>query len=114
MDRSKVWRWCAGGGGRESAETVQAAFSKRNKMDFAISNLPEHKIDGVAPGDSQKSLKKVATKISGDVWISRTGGRRAYVWIVDGGDVTHTGAVSQTAAQKLNKLAKRLVRVASS
>ncbi len=61
----------------------------------------------------KKSLKKVATKISDDVWISRMGGRRAYVWIVDGGDVTHTGAVSQTAAQKLNKLAKRLVRVAS-
>jgi hypothetical protein len=115
VDRNEVWRWCAANGGRESEEAVQAAFGKtRNKMDFAISNLPEHEVEGVAPGDAKKSLPKSATKISDDVWISRTGGRRAYVWLVDGGEVSHTGAVSQSAAQKLNKLAKRLVAVASS
>jgi hypothetical protein len=114
VDRFKTWRWCAADGGRESSEAVQAAFSKRNKMDLAISNLPQHEIDGAAPGDAKKALPKTATKISGDVWISRTGGRRAFVWLVDGGAVTHTGAVSQSAAQKLNKLSKRLVRVASS
>ena len=114
VDRSKTWRWCAADGGRESEKAVQAVFGKRNKMDFAVSNLPEHEIDGAAPGDSKKALPKTATKIAGDVWISRTGGRRAFVWLVDGGEVTHTGAVSQSAARKLNKLAKRLVRVASS
>jgi hypothetical protein len=113
VDRHDVWRWCAGNGGRESDTNVWAAFGKRNKMDFAISNVPQHGIDGVAPGDKQKKLKKAATKISDQVWISRTGGRRAYVWITDGGEVTHTGAVSQAAAQKLNRLSKRLVRVAS-
>ena len=114
VDRHRVWRWCAGDGGRESEQAVLAVFGKRAKMDFAISNLPQHKIEGVAPGDSKGELKKKATKISDDVWISRKGGRRAYVWIVSGGEVSHTGAVSQTAAKKLNKLAKRLVRVASS
>jgi hypothetical protein len=82
-------------------------------MDFAISNLPQHQVDGAAPGDAKKSLPKSAVRLSDKVWISRTGGKRAYVWIVDDGGVTHAGAVSQTAAKKLNKLAKRLVRVAS-
>ncbi|MDQ3729380.1 MAG: hypothetical protein M3355_07285, partial [Actinomycetota bacterium] len=111
--RETTWRWCAGDG-RESLEAVSAAFNdRRNKMDFAISNLPEHEIDGVAPGASKRELRGVATKISDNVWISRTGGRRAYVWLVPNRTVTHTGAVSQTAAQKLNKLSKRLVELAS-
>ena len=114
VERERVWRWCAGPGGRESERAVLAAFGKRGKLDLAISNLPEHAIAGVGPGDAKRALKKQATKISDGVWISRTGGRRAFVWIVDGGEVSHTGAVSQTAAQKLTKLAKRLVRVASS
>jgi hypothetical protein len=112
VDRFEVWRWCAADGGRDSAEAVQASFGKRNKMDFAISNLPEHEVDGAGPGDSKKSLPKSATKISNNVWISRTGGRRAYVWLVDGGEVSHAGAVSQSATRKPNKLAKRLVKVA--
>jgi hypothetical protein len=117
VDRSEIWRWCADNGGRNSEQAVQAVFGKRNKMDFAISNLPQHAINGVAPGDPKSKLKKKATKISDDVYISRIGAhraKRAYVWIVEGNEVTHTGAVSQTAANKLNKLAKRLVRVASS
>ncbi len=113
VERTKVWRWCAADGGRESEQAVQASFGKRSKMEFAISNLPQHEIEGVGPGDSAKSVKKLGTKIADDVWISRTGGRRAYVWIVDDGEVTHTGSVSQSAAKKLNKLAKRLVRVAT-
>jgi hypothetical protein len=113
VDRLETWRWCAAGGGRESDVNVWAAFGKRNKMDFAISNLPQHEVEGAAPGDGKKSLPNSATKISDEVWISRTGGRRAYVWIVDGGTVTHTGAVSQTAAKKLGRLAKRLTKVAA-
>jgi len=111
--RETTWRWCAGGGGRESEDAVLAAFGNRNKMEIALSNLPQHEIDGVAPGASKRELRGVATKISDSVWISRTGGRRAYVWLVSNGTVSHTGAVSQTAAQKLNKLSKRLVQLAS-
>jgi hypothetical protein len=113
VDRSEVWRWCAADGGRDSETNVWAAFGKRNKMDFALSNVPKHDAEGAAPGDSRKSIPNSATKVSDGVWISRTGGRRAFVWISEGRTVTHTGAVSQTAAQKPNKLAKRLIKVAA-
>ena len=114
VDRFEVWRWCAANGGRESETNVWAAFGKRNKMDFALSNLPQHAIEGIGAGDRKRGLRDVATKIADGVWISRTGGRRAFVWLADGGNVTHTGAVSQSAARNLDKLAGRLQEVASS
>jgi hypothetical protein len=114
VDRFKVWRWCAAGGGRDSETNVWAAFGKRSKMNFALSNVPQHDVEGTGPGDPRKSIPKSATKISDRVWLSRTGGRRAFAWVAAGGTVTHTGAVSQTAAQRPNKLARRIVRVASS
>ena len=113
VERSRIWRWCAGNGGRESAKAVTAVFSKRNKLNWAISNVRRHEIDGVAPGDSKRGLRKVGTRMAKRVWISRTGGRRAFVWIAGKGEVTHTGVVSQTAAKKLNRLSKRLVKVSS-
>jgi hypothetical protein len=114
VERERTWRWCAGDGGRESAENVKAFFGPRGKMDFAISNLAEHAIDRVGAGDSKTELRGVGKKISDQVWISRTDGKRAFVWIVDAGTVTHSGVVSQRVAKKTKGLARRLVRVASS
>ncbi len=114
VKRERVWRWCAGTDGRNSALNIKALFGPRGKMDFAISNLPEHEIDGVAPGDSADGLDAVGESISDDVWLSRTDGRRAFVWIADGGTVTHTGVVSQRVTKRnLDGLAQRLVRIAS-
>ncbi|HYH61960.1 MAG TPA: hypothetical protein VD766_08850, partial [Solirubrobacterales bacterium] len=113
--REETWRWCAGDGGRESELAVQAAFGGgRNKMDIALSNLPEHKIDGVGPGASKKQLKKAGEKVTKNVWVSRTGGQRAFVWVLGPGKtVTHSGAFSQTAARDLDALADRVADLAS-
>ena len=115
--REETWRWCAGDGGRESELAVQAAFGGgRNKMDIALSNLPEHKIDGVGPGASKRELSRVGEKLTKQVWISRIGrnrAQRAFVWILGPGKtVSHAGAISQTAARDLDELAERVSELA--
>lgn len=113
VERSKTWRWCAGEG-RNSEEAVTAGFSKRNKMNYIVSNLSTHEISGVGPGSREKKLRRVGTRISSSgVWLSRTDKRRANVWIVgDDGRVSHAGVVTQAFAQKRGKLARKLTRVA--
>lgn len=114
VERERTWRWCAGDDGRESALNVKAYFGPRDKMDFAVSNLAEHAIDGVGAGDSKTELRGVAKKISDDVFVSTLKSERAFVWIVDGGTVTHTGVASQRVTKKHAGLARRLARVATS
>jgi hypothetical protein len=113
--RKRAWTWCAGDGGRDSELNVKAYFDKkRNQVQFAISNLPEHEVDGFAPGDSASGLDDVGKEIAENVWLSRTDGRRAFAWVTDGSTVTYAGVVSQSATKnKFLRLSGRLKRVAA-
>jgi hypothetical protein len=114
VDRGRTWRWCAGDDGRESELAVLARFNKRAKMDFALSNLPEHAIKGIGAGDRKRELKQgKAVRVSDRVWLNKTGDR-AFVWVVgDNGKVGYSGIISQTAAKKPKSLSKRLEKLAS-
>ena len=110
-----TWRWCAGDGGRESDDAVQAAFGKR-RQDGLRHLQParardrrrrSRRLEEEAEEGRDEDLRRGVDQPHRRQARIRLDRRTAAT-------VTHSGAVSQTAARKLNKLAKRLVRVASS
>jgi hypothetical protein len=113
VKRKKLWRYCAGNG-RGSEKRIVAAFGSGNRLDFVISNLETHELAGVGPGDSKRNAASAGTRISKNVYFSRTGGRRTTVWTLgDKGKVSHVGVASQRVAKKPGRLARRLTRVAA-